>query len=48
MTGGDAQWIAHFMQSPNTLTGGTPQQQIESIQGLVTVLQCVDALRGKV
>lgn len=48
LTGGDAQWIAHFMQSPNTLTGGTPQQQIESIQGLVTVLQCVDALRGKV
>lgn len=48
LTGGDPQWIAHFMQSPNTLTGGTPVRQIESVQGLVTVLQCVDALRGKV
>ncbi|MER1967632.1 MbcA/ParS/Xre antitoxin family protein [Castellaniella sp. GW247-6E4] len=48
LTGGDAQWIEHFMRTPNTLTGGTPARQIESIQGLVTVLQCVDALRGKV
>lgn len=48
LTGGDIEWIRHFMHSHNTITDGTPAQQIESIQGLVTVLQCVDALRGKV
>jgi len=48
LTGGDPQWIEHFMRTPNALTGGTPARQIESIQGLITVLQCVDALRGKV
>lgn len=48
LTGGDQDWIRHFMRSPNKATGGVPARQIESIQGLVTVLQFVDALRGKV
>lgn len=47
LTGGDVQWIRHFMRSPNRMTGGTPAEQITSIQGLVAVLRVVDALRGK-
>ena len=48
LTGGDQDWIRHFMATPNKATGGIPARQIESIQGLVTVLQFVDAIRGKV
>ncbi|MGB6241845.1 MAG: MbcA/ParS/Xre antitoxin family protein [Castellaniella sp.] len=48
LTGGDAEWIRHFMQSPNTVTGGVPAEQIRTIQGLMTVLRFVDALRGKI
>ncbi|MDF1642450.1 MbcA/ParS/Xre antitoxin family protein [Thalassolituus oleivorans] len=47
LTGGDEEWIRHFMSSPNKVTGGVPVQQITSIQGLITVLQFVDAIRGK-
>lgn len=48
LTGGDKDWIKHFMHSPNEVTGGVPARQIESIQGLIQVLQFVDALRGKI
>jgi Antitoxin Xre-like helix-turn-helix domain/Antitoxin Xre/MbcA/ParS C-terminal toxin-binding domain len=48
LTGGDKDWIKHFMHTPNKVTGGVPAKQIESIQGLMTVLQFVDAIRGKV
>lgn len=47
LTGGDEEWIRHFMRSPNRLSGGVPAQQITRIQGLLTVVQLVDALRGK-
>lgn len=48
LTGGDKDWIKHFMHSPNQVTGGVPAQQIETIQGLIQVLQFVDAIRGKI
>ena len=48
LTGGDAVWIRHFMHAPNRITGGIPAEQIVSIQGLVTVLRVVDAMRGKI
>jgi transcriptional regulator with XRE-family HTH domain len=48
LTGGDKDWIHHFMRTPNHLTGGIPVKQIETIQGLIMVLQFVDAIRGKV
>lgn len=48
LTGGDKDWIKHFMHSPNKVTGGIPAKQMESIQGLIQVLQFVDAIRGKV
>lgn len=48
LMGADTQWIRHFMTSPNQVTGGVPKQQIKTIQGLVSVLQFTDAIRGKV
>ena len=39
--------MRHFMNTPNRVTAGVPVQQIESIRGLVSVLQFVDAIRGK-
>ncbi len=48
LTGGDLEWIKHFMRTHNNVTGDIPAKQIQSIQGLMTVLQFVDAIRGKV
>ncbi|MFC3606357.1 MbcA/ParS/Xre antitoxin family protein [Stutzerimonas tarimensis] len=48
LTGGDRDWMQHFMRTPNKVTGGVPVEQIETIQGLMSVLQFVDASRGKV
>lgn len=48
LTGGDVEWVRHFMCTPNKVTGGIPIQQIEQIQGLFSVLQFVDGIRGKV
>lgn len=48
LTGGDEEWMRHFLRTPNRLTGAVPAEQLQSIQGLVTMLQTVDALRGKI
>ena len=48
LTGGDKDWIKHFIHSPNKITGGIPAKQMETIQGLIGVVQFVDAIRGKV
>jgi DNA-binding XRE family transcriptional regulator len=48
LTGGDRDWIRHFMHNNNDVTGGVPAQQMQSIQGLIQVVQFVDAIRGKV
>jgi len=47
-TGGDAAWTTHFMRNHNRVTHGVPAEQIGTIEGLVRVLQFVDAARGKV
>ncbi|KKO49471.1 hypothetical protein VT06_06480 [Arsukibacterium sp. MJ3] len=47
LAGGDAAWIKHFMHSNNNVTAGVPAQQVQTVQGLVQVLQFVDAIRGK-
>lgn len=48
LAGGDKEWIRHFMHNPNKVTGGIPAKQMETIQGLMQVVQFVDAIRGKV
>ena len=45
---GDLEWMRHFMQSHNKVTKGVPREQIQTVVGLMSVLQFVDAMRGKV
>lgn len=45
LTGGDSDWIQHFLKSKNLVTGGIPMEQIETVRGLVSVLQFVEAIR---
>ena len=47
LSGGDPVWMQHFMRSHNQMTGGVPVEQIQSIQGLMQVVQYLDAIRGK-
>ena len=47
-TGGDAEWMRHFMTTKNNVTGGIPIEQIKQIQGLMNVLRFVDGIRGKI
>lgn len=47
LAGGEELWIRHFMHSPNQVTGGIPVEQVQRIQGLITVLHFVDGIRGK-
>jgi len=48
LTGGDAGAMKHWMHTQNHHTGGVPAEQIRSVQGLVGVLEYLDAVRGKV
>lgn len=45
LTGGDIAWMQHFMKSPNKLLSGIPIEQIQTTQGLATVLNVVERLR---
>jgi len=47
LVGGDQQQMRHWMQTANLHTGGVPLQQAKTVQGLVTVLEYLDAMRGK-
>lgn len=48
LTGGDMDWMRHFMNTSNALTGGVPAEQLESINGLHTVLQYVEGIQNKI
>lgn len=48
MVDGDDAVMQHWMRTPNTGTGGTPAEQVQSVQGLTEVLAYLDAIRGKV
>lgn len=47
LVGGNAEHMRHWMQTENLHTGGIPAEQVKSVQGLTTVLEYLDALRGK-
>lgn len=47
LMGGDAALMRHWMSTDNRHTGGVPHEQIGTIQGLVQVLEYLDAMRGK-
>lgn len=44
---GDKTIMAHWMHTPNRGTRGVPAQQVQSVQGLTTVVEYLDAIRGK-
>ncbi len=48
LTGGDAQVMRHWMRTENRHTGGVPAEQVKTVQGLIGVLEYLDAARGKV
>ena len=47
LTGGDSRQMAHWMHTENRHTGGIPAEQVKTVQGLITVLEYLDAIRGK-
>ena len=49
LMGGESVQMKHWMQTPNIHTGGVPADQVcHSIQGLVKIVEYLDAMRGKV
>jgi hypothetical protein len=47
LTGGDPGQMSHWMHTENRHTGGVPAEQVKTVQGLITVLEYLDAIRGK-
>jgi hypothetical protein len=47
MVGGDEAAMKHWMATENRHTGGIPRRQIEDVQGLTSVVNYLDAIRGK-
>lgn len=48
LVGGNPDDMRHWMHTENRHTGGVPAEQIKSVQGLVRVVEYLDAMRGKV
>ncbi|HEY4303168.1 MAG TPA: MbcA/ParS/Xre antitoxin family protein [Gemmatimonadaceae bacterium] len=47
LVGGDDAAARAWMQAPNTHLNGIPAQRIVSVEGLVDVVQYLDAMRGR-
>lgn len=47
LTGGDRETMRHWFQTENLHTGGVPSEQVRSVQGLMQVVEYLDAIRGK-
>ena len=47
LVGGADEQMKHWMHTENSHTGGVPAQQVKSVQGLVAVLEYLDAMRGQ-
>jgi len=47
LVGGDPQQMRHWMHTENLHTGGIPAEQVKTVQGLTSVLEYLDAMRGK-
>ncbi len=48
LVGGDQDQMKHWMHTPNSHTDGVPAEQVKSVQGLVRVMEYLDAIRGKI
>ncbi|NMG33980.1 DUF2384 domain-containing protein [Azoarcus sp. TTM-91] len=47
LVGGEPGQMRHWMQTHNLHTGGVPAEQVASVQGLLRVVEYLDAMRGK-
>ena len=47
LMGGDRDAMRHWFQTENLHTGGVPCEQVRSVQGLMRVVEYLDAIRGK-
>lgn len=47
LTGGDEEKSRQWLRSVNHHLGGVPKQLMQSVQGLVHVIQYLDAMRGR-
>lgn len=48
LNGGDVEMIHHFMHNKNLLTGGIPVEQVQHPEGLVQVLEFVEAIPANI
>ena len=48
LVGGDTSQMQHWMHTENNHTGGVPAEQVRSVQGLLRVVEYLDAIRAKV
>ncbi len=46
LMGGDEEAMKHWMATENLHTGGIPRTQVKDVQGLTTVVNYLDAIRG--
>ncbi|HSD11235.1 MAG TPA: MbcA/ParS/Xre antitoxin family protein [Candidatus Binatia bacterium] len=47
LTGGDEAKARAWYDAPNAHLGGVPAERVSSVEGLVSVVQYLDAMRGK-
>jgi hypothetical protein len=47
LVGGKEEELKHWMHTRNSHTGGVPAEQVQSVAGLVNVVEYLDAIRGK-
>jgi hypothetical protein len=47
LTGGDGAKARAWYEAPNTHLGGVPAERVSTVEGLVSVVQYLDAMRGK-
>jgi len=48
LEGGDVEAMEEWLNTPNKHLNGTPKELLKNIQGLVQVVEYLDAMRGKV
>ena len=47
LMGGDQQNMRHWMKTENFHTKGIPAEQVKTVPGLISVMEYLDAMRGK-
>ncbi len=48
LMGGDEQAMQHWFHTKNLHTGGIPIEQVQSLEGLMSVSRYLDGIRGKI